>query len=158
MITLAFFNGAGAASQAIEWFSAGEVSHVAAVMADGNYLDARLDKEGASAGGVQMRPASGEGVTEAVRYTIETSAAEEAAFWDFLHAQIGKPYDVTGILAFVAGRDWHATDSWFCSELQAAALEAAGVVNPLYAAANKVTPAALALVCSAVGTRVARSA
>lgn len=157
MITIAFFNGSGLASKAIEWFSAGELSHVAAVMPDGNYLDARMDAEGAMAPGVQVRLLSVEGAEEAVRYAIEASADEEAKFWEFLRAQIGKPYDTTGILAFVAGRDWHATDSWFCSELQAAALEYAGVVNPLYSPANKITPAALALVCSAIGARIARS-
>lgn len=156
MITLAFFNGSGVASKAIEWFSAGELSHVAAVMADGNYLDSRMDREGAMGTGVQVRLLSVEGAAEAVRYSIEASADEEEKFWDFLRAQIGKPYDVTGIVAFVAGRDWHEQDSWFCSELQAAALEAAGVVNPLYSPANKITPAALALVCSAIGVKAAR--
>jgi hypothetical protein len=44
--------------------------------------------------------------------------------------QDGKPYDWRAILGFGMGeRDWRVPDSWFCSELQARALEVAGILN-----------------------------
>ena len=152
MITLAFFSGTGISSRAIEWFSAGNLSHVAAVMPDGNYLDSRSDCEGAAAPGVQIRPRAIEGKEEAVRFVIPCTEQQEKLFWEFLHSQVGKPYDVPGILAFVTNRDWREPDSWFCSELDSAALEYAGIVKRLYLPANKVTPVALALVASVLGT------
>jgi hypothetical protein len=55
---------------------------------------------------------------------VQIPAAPEMsdAFHSFLRAQLGKPYDIEAIIAFIARRDWQQTDSWFCSELQAAAL------------------------------------
>ena len=47
-------------------------------------------------------------------------------FCDFLLSQEGKPYDLTGIFGFVADRNWDEPDSWFCSELVAAALSKCG--------------------------------
>ena len=41
---------------------------------------------------------------------------------DFAKSQIGKPYDFSGIFGFVTNRDWQEPDSWFCSELVAAAI------------------------------------
>jgi len=151
VIQLQFFSGTGLSSKAIEWFSAGNLSHVGALLPDGNYLDSRSDKEGAAAAGVQIRPKAIEGKEAAVVFNVPATAEQEAKFWQFLRSQIGKPYDVPGILAFITARDWREPDSWFCSELQAAALEHAGVIHSLYLPANKVTPVALALVCSAIG-------
>ena len=57
---------------------------------------------------------------------------------------------VTAIVAFVAGRDWHNPDSWICSELVAAATEAANLFpKKIYVTANGITPKALALEASA---------
>ena len=66
-------------------------------------------------------------------------------------AQVGKPYDETAILAFALNRDWRETDAWFCSELAAAALEAAGVFPyKLAASENKITPEDLFLAVSVI--------
>lgn len=84
---------------------------------------------------------------------VEVPAPEEMRqkFYDFLLAQEGKPYDMTGILAFVLGRDWQEEDSWFCSELIAAALSACGwLPNKLVVASNKITPPDLLLLVSAL--------
>jgi len=154
VIRLAFFRGTGLSSRAIEWFSAGNLSHVAAVLPYGHYLDSRSDCEGAAAPGVQIRPAYVEGHELAVEFKLPASKEQEDAFWRFLRSQIGKPYDYPGILGFVTGRDWREEDSWFCSELQTAALEHAGVLKRLYVPSNKITPVSLATVCSAIGYRV----
>lgn len=44
-------------------------------------------------------------------------------FWEFIHRNMGKPYDWTAIAGFVFHRDWQEDDSWFCFELIAAAIE-----------------------------------
>jgi uncharacterized protein YycO len=57
----------------------------------------------------------------------------------FLQAQVGKPYDYTALFGIFAKRDWQEPDSWFCSELAAAAALAGGemlVRKPL----NRITP------------------
>jgi hypothetical protein len=48
-------------------------------------------------------------------------------------------------------RDWRKPDSWFCSELVTAALQAAGwFTRPLATATNRFTPSDLLLVLSAL--------
>ena len=151
MIRLQFVCSASLTSQAIAWFSSGHLSHVDAVLPTGELLGSRSDWVGNVPPGVRVRPAGYEKWTRRVVFSLETTRAEEAAFYRFLEGQIGKPYDHTASWAFVISRDWRDQDSWFCSELQAAALEHAGIVPPLYLAANKVTPVACALLLSAVG-------
>lgn len=57
------------------------------------------------------------------RRRIDAWAYREFEHWDAAtvlgraRSQIGKPYDKTAILGFVANRDWQEDDSWFCSEL-----------------------------------------
>ncbi len=82
---------------------------------------------------------------------IPVSDSQNAAFYAFLHSQVGKPYDSEAIWAFLFNRNWRETHSWICSELQAAGLEHAAVTPRLYLAANKITPVSLALAASAVG-------
>jgi hypothetical protein len=60
-----------------------------------------------------------------------TFAQCDAAFWTFVSAQLGKPYDTWAVLGLGADRDWHSPDKWFCSELAAAALEAGGYIPKL---------------------------
>jgi hypothetical protein len=141
-------------SDVIGWFSAGHLSHVDAVLPDGMLFGARSDRTGTGAmrrsPGVQARPP---GYLRFSRCAIaRVPAGEEAArrWLEFLAAQDGKPYDWRAIWGFVVNRDWRQPDSWICSELQARALEVAGIMPPLYLAANKITPVALALAVSAI--------
>lgn len=55
-------------------------------------------------------------------------------------AQLGKPYDLTGILGIALHRDWQEQDKWFCSELVAWSFDQAGF--PLFRAGalNRVVP------------------
>lgn len=76
---------------------------------------------------------------------------------EFLMSQLGKPYDYEAIWGFLLNRDWREPDSWICSELQARALEVAGIVPCLYLACNKITPVALALAVSAAGAKCVES-
>lgn len=151
--------GPDLASSLIGWFSAGYFSHVDAVLPDGTLLGARADSipEGMPPG-VQIRPAGYEKVVRATVFTLlGTTTFEEANFYGFLKAQIGKPYDKPAILGFVFGRNWAQPDSWFCSELIAAALIASGIIRPLYFPPNKVTPAALANILTEAGATYVNS-
>ena len=147
MITLRFVTGTDFVSRAIR---AGErdgwCTHVEALMPDGTLLGAHLD------GGVMPRGVGYDKTTMArelyvsLPNTAETFVADK--FHDFLRAQIGKPYDALAIAGFVLDRDWRETDSWFCSELIAAGLEACGYLPPLSAIDNHVSPRDLLLVLS----------
>ena len=146
-VALQFCGFTSAIANAIEWFSQGHEGHVDAVLHDGSLLGAQHEAGlGGKPAGVQIRPADyGDhcGMTDRVRVTLPATPEQEAAWDDFLMEQVGKPYDITAIEAFVVGRDWHNPQAWFCSELQAAALEAAGIIN-------KITPMGLLLACSAI--------
>jgi hypothetical protein len=70
-------------------------------------------------------------------------------FYAFLRDQIGKPYDDKAVIGLGLGRDWRSPDSWFCSELDAAALCACGIFPPHLAdELNHVTPRDLLLILS----------
>lgn len=151
MIRLQFVLGYGLSSQAIAWFSAGHFSHVDAILPDGRLLGARSDAIGGRPPGVQIRLPDYEKWKERVVMMLPSTPDQERSFLGFLDKQLGKPYDSTAIWGFATGRDWRNPDDWFCSELLTAALEIAGVCPTLYTPSNKVTPAALAMVMSALG-------
>ena len=144
---LRFVTGDDFVSRAIR---AGEygfwASHVEAQMPDGTLLGAHLD------GGVEARPAGydqGE-FTRELYVHLPATTPQDDAFHAFLRAQIGKPYDLTAIEALALGRDWTTPDSWFCSELQAAALRTCGwFASDLATQAAKITPRDLLLMLSA---------
>ena len=113
-------------------------SHVECVMPDGTMLGAHAD------GGVQARPSGYDAAYNPIETIVEvlSPSDKEAAFHDFLLAQIGKPYDM-GAIAALAGREawateeailadlqkpWETPDRWICSELIDDALEVAGVL------------------------------
>ncbi len=153
-IRLRFFVGTGLASRAIQWFSAGNFSHVAAIWSPAQLLDSRSDVVASVPAGVRVRLAESESVPVMVDMELAANADQVGKWRDFLAGQLGRPYDKPGIMGFAFDRDWREPDSWFCSELQAAALEAAGLCPHLYAPANKITPSALATIMSALGARV----
>ncbi len=150
MINLRFVKGSGWSSKLITWFSGGHFSHVDAITPEKKLLGARSDEVGGRPAGVQIRPFPYESTLDEKTFSIGCTDAEEKLFWDFLYDQLGKPYDEIGIFGFVVGRDWRNESAWFCSELQAAALEYAGVLPRLYSPVNKITPSCLATVLSAV--------
>lgn len=120
-------------------------SHAEALMPDGTLLGAHYD------GGVQARPRGYDAaiMRRELFVSLPCAASVETAFFDFLRSQLGKPYDLEAIAALVAERDWRAPNSWFCSELMAAALEASGYMPPLAADVAKITPRDLLLIVSA---------
>ena len=135
-------------SKAIAWFSAGHFSHVDIVLDDGRLLGARSD------GGVQIRAAGYRKWTKCVAIDIPCTQAQKDTAIAFASAEIGKPYDHLAIWGFVLNRSWRDTEAWFCSELAAQSGEQAAFWPHLYSPVNHITPAAFALVCSAVPGRV----
>jgi uncharacterized protein YycO len=94
-------------------------SHVETLTPEDKLLGAHFD------GGVQARERDYDKGKFYKEQYINLPASPEvtAAFYTWNALQVGKPYDLTAIAAFVARRDWRETDSWFCSELMAAGLE-----------------------------------
>lgn len=149
MITLHFSATDGISSGAIKAFERGWCSHVDAVLPDGTLLGARSDTIGGAPPGVQIRHPDYELWTATETLQLLSPAVMENRFTDWLHDQIGKPYDKEAILAFAVGRDWRQPDSWFCSELMAAALEECGwFPHPLSDIASHITPRDLLLLVS----------
>jgi uncharacterized protein YycO len=129
------------ASKLIRYFTNSEFSHVDLVMPDGGLLGARLD------GGVQIRPDNYAKFTKLARFNIDLPADTAAKLFIFATAQVGKKYDSSGIINFFTqNRNWREDDSWFCSELIAAAFEHAGypLFNP-FVVAERITPRDLTL-------------
>lgn len=152
MISLLFVSGNDIGSRLIKWFSHGaSFSHVDVIWPDGKLFGSRTDRSGAEATGVQFRPASYVNGCDVLRVDLPAAEDVRQRFYDFLLAQEGKPYDSSAIAAFIFGRDWQEDDSWFCSELVTAALVHCGVFKyPLVTPSNKITPADLILLLSAV--------
>lgn len=120
-------------------------SHTEAVMPDGTLLGAHYD------GGVQARAADYDHGKFSQDLIVALPAPPEMAdaFHAYLRSQLGKPYDVQAILAFVTRRNWQDPEAWFCSELQAAALVACGWFStPLATEFNHITPRDLLLILS----------
>jgi hypothetical protein len=130
-ITLQFVTCSDPGSWAIRTFQRGWCSHVDSVMDDGRLLGARLD------GGVAIRPPNYEKFSRVERVVIAVPYYKERAYWDFLKAQLGKPYDMKAIVAFAVNRDWRSKDAWFCDELVATGLEQAEVVRRLVSVAKR---------------------
>lgn len=149
-IVLQFVEGSGFGSALIKYYDHGLYSHVDSMLPDGTLLGARDDAIEGIPSGVQIRPASYVAGETVLRVTIPCTDTQQDAFYAFVRAQLGKPYDETSIAAFAVGRDWRADDSWFCSELCSAGIEASGLVPPLSAPANKIAPDDLLLVISAL--------
>lgn len=133
MIKVRFVDGPGFVSDFIKFWTWSEWSHVDVWTPDG-WLGAR------SNGGVQIRPWDYTKVDKEEIRVITLDDATEANIMNWLHAQIGKPYDYLAIAGMPFRQDWQNDSRWFCSELVAAAFAQAGV--PLLDADhyNRITP------------------
>lgn len=148
-INLQFSCGSDLSAWAIKRFEHGAWSHVDAILPDGSLLGARDDICKGIPSGVRIRPPDYYAFAAIKKVTIYVPDVVEAAFYSFLRSQVGKPYDETAIVAFVFDRNWRDNDSWFCSELQAAAGEAAGLFPyKLAITDNRLTPGDLFLAAS----------
>ena len=71
--------------------------------------------------------------------TVQIAAPSPVSAVAFLDAQIGKRYDFGGIIALPFRKSWHGRSKWFCSELVAAALMAAGLPK-MRIESHRITP------------------
>lgn len=141
------------ASDAIALVGAGDFSHVDILLDDGSCLGARSDSVGGAPPGVQIRTAGYAKWPKQVIIEIPCTAEQKRTALDFAHSKIGEPYDKIAILAFVIGTDWHDAHAEICSEFGAQVGQAGGFWPELYSPASRISPSALALVCSAVPGR-----
>lgn len=132
-ITTQFVTEATLGSWAIRFGTHSDFSHVDVVLPSGDLLGAR------SAGGVQIRKPDYTQFSLIRRVVIPCSDDEGQAYYEFLRAQVGKPYDWKGVVGFAVNRDWRATDCWFCSELDIAAKEVAKIIK-VATPASRITP------------------
>ena len=147
VLTLGFCRGSGIFSRAIEWFGADHYSHVTTLLPDRRHvIDARLH------GGVQIRPVSYLRSERVFWVDIGCSSAQQVSALSFLHAQVGKKYDVSGIVDFVTGyahdHSWRKQTAWFCDELAFAALIAGAIARPPWQPLFRLTPGACAAAVS----------
>ena len=118
-------------------------------------LGARSDSIGGKPPGVQIRPWDYGKSTwiRQVYMELESTPAQEAAFFAYAKDQIGKPYDKLAIIAFFIARNWRDQDAWFCDELLLACTEQAGLCPELYLPVNKFNPTTAAAIWSAIGAK-----
>lgn len=152
-ITLRFVTDNDLVSAAIRGGEMGFwASHVEALTPDGALLGAHYD------GGVQARSGDYDaGIwTRQLFVDVPATGAQEAAFYGFLEAQIGKPYDMSAIGEMALGAlggeapSWPSSPSWICSALQTAALLTAGVVRAAPATVRLATPRDVLCMCAAL--------
>jgi hypothetical protein len=148
-ITLQFVEGSGLGAGMIKWFGHGKYSHVDCVLPNGRLLGARSDRQMGVPPGVQTRPAGYTGKERVTRVEIPCTTEQWHRFYGFLLEQIGKPYNKLGIVAFFFATDWTSEGEFFCSQLQAAALQEAGMLEGLSELPNKIDPDDLRLLISA---------
>ena len=120
-----FLRGPEVSSRLIEWFGkgGGGFSHVAPVLADGRYCDARSDVIAGVPAGVHIRDPK----TEKARYRERWALTVEQPVYDAweanLRARITDDYGKTDIVDFIIPRPGHQNGHWICSAHDIDALE-----------------------------------
>jgi hypothetical protein len=149
-IVLQFVEGSGLGSGMIKWFGHGAYSHVDAVLPDGTLLGARNDDIDGVPAGVQIRPASYVAHEKVMRIILPATDAQAETFYAGMRAEIGKPYNKIGILAFAVNASWTSVGAWFCSQVVTAKLQACRWLGDLSEPPNKIDPDDLFLILSAL--------
>jgi len=148
-----FILGADLSSRLIAWYGQGYggYSHVAPVLADGRYLDARNDVIDGVPPGVHIRDPNAEKWIKKRRVTMSVSQPCYDAWEANLRARIGDQYGRTDILAFITGREDHLDGHWVCSAHALDSVQHVKIIPyPLVTAAHQITPNACLLMFEAV--------
>lgn len=149
-IVMQFSGNSSISSRLIQWFGKGKYSHVDSVLVDGTLLGARSTSIAGYSSGVQIRDANYQKKSKLKRVSIPCTEKQQKLYYDFVLSQVGKPYDRIAIIAFITGSTWSEEDSWFCSELNTAALQYCGWLKPLSVPPSKIDPDDLLLLLSAL--------
>lgn len=117
-------------------------SHVECVTPDGLYLGQHFD------GGMQARPQGYDKAWLEADCFVDLPASDDQtrAFYAFMTAKIGEPYDWKAILGFVTFSNEHILNHAICSAIQVLGLRAPGVEWfrwPLAKPAHGISPAML---------------
>ena len=112
---LLFSTTSNIASKFIRLVTWGNYSHVEALDKDGFLTGAEFPKGGVS----QPYQKRFELATKC--RLVKVDIADTEAFYKFLYAQIGKPYDWKAIFGYLFRKNWDQDNEWFCSELIAKA-------------------------------------
>lgn len=117
-ITVCFIRGDGIGGWFVRQWTRSQFAHV---VVTGPYFTV----DAAPGSGVRYR----HGV-DGESYSFPITGAQALSFGDFVHAEIGAPYDWVGDLC--CGLPWIARESkraWFCSEFAAACLQHIGMLS-----------------------------
>jgi hypothetical protein len=122
-------------------------SHVEAVSQDGlSYIGQHFK------GGMQARPVGYDAGKVKAEKIVDLAASdiEETAFYDFLMAKIGQPYDWKSIISFMdPAWNLHEVNHLICSAMMTAALRACGFFPmPLTVPFHHISPRDLFLILS----------
>ena len=130
-VFLQFITSDSFVSRAIRAVTWSQFSHVDLVVPSAIYYPSNGAMPdmllGAQADGVKLRPRNYCKMTKCALVYANVTIEQSRTIYDFAMAQIGKPYDYTALMGNLLHRDWQEDDSWFCSELVAAAFAHAGV-------------------------------
>ena len=125
MIKIAQYKGKSFVSRLIKFITWGQYSHTAIILGDGRIVEAW---QGSNS--VRVIPSLSDGHKPGTHidvYKITMGRRQEILFTNFVLAQVGKKYDLWGILGFLWRKDLQRSESWFCSELFAAGCKAADI-------------------------------
>jgi len=109
-------------SMVIKLLTFSKFSHMAVLLKDGNVIDTTF------LSGVRIQSLEQFSKHYRNRVIREIALPNEAAAEQFLHSQIGKPYDWASLVGIIARNGkWTDEGKWFCSELVEAAVKAGGL-------------------------------
>jgi hypothetical protein len=156
-IRIDFLLGPDWQSRFIAWFGQGPngYSHVACVLEDGRYLDARNDVLGGVPSGIHIRSPVYEAWVKKRRCTLEVTPAEYQDWEGNLRAKINDPYARSDIGGFFLNRMLHKSGTYDCSALAINALQHIRKVPfPLPIPAHEITPNAALLIVATAGFQI----
>lgn len=118
------YYGTSLTSRLIRWRTWSDISHTSAFLPGG--LDQVIEAWGGSVARRHWTRSHTPG-TRIDLFRVACSLAQQHRFYEFLHQQVGKPYDYFAILGFATRARLQSNQAWFCSELVFAAALAAGI-------------------------------
>lgn len=156
-IRLDFLLGTDWQSTLIAWFGQGPGgwSHVASVLEDGRYLDARNDVLEGVPAGIHIRNPHSEKWRKRRTATLKVTQTEYDDWEANLRAKIGDAYARGDIVGMVLNRMLHKSGTYDCSALAINALQHIRKVPfPLPIPAHQITPNAALLIAATAGFHI----
>lgn len=115
-----FCTGQDLASRLVRQVDGGDFSHCGIVMPDDSVIEATYHH------GVRRRRLDTLLADKPSHILLSLALPDEGGAEAFVLAQVGKPYDWTGVVGIGLDRNWQDPSAWWCSELVMAAAAAGG--------------------------------